>query len=251
MTNSRIVDRFHPERCPSFILAGSQGTGKTHFCRQLVRKIHKYYNQTVLISGTPYNSHVFDDLGIPNLTTLAFEELDDEGEAVNNGPEYLKRIFRFQNECKKNGVDYRTLLILEDFTNYISVKDKTYKALASFSRHIGLSVIYICQGVSNNIPTAVRNNSQVWVVFNGFSKPELEGISGYFPTGCKYSLSGFSTFYYDYTKKSKPYSFFVLLRNETKDNLIFCRPLEKHGRLNIREERTPTVSHLIRQAING
>lgn len=246
-----IEKRFHPENCPSWILAGSQRSGKTTFCRKLVREIHKYYNQVILISGTPYNNHIFNDIGIPNLTTLSFEEVDDEGEAINRGPEYLKKIFQFQNGCKKDGVDYRTLLIMEDFTNYISVKDKTYKALASFSRHIGLSVIYICQTVSSNIPTCIRNNAQIWVVFSGLAKPELEGISGYFPAGSKYNFSGFSSFHYDYNIKSKPFSFFVMLRNETKDNLIFCRPLEKHGRLNIREERTATVSHLIRQAIDG
>lgn len=252
VSKQRIEKRFRPHECPSWIIAGSQNSGKTFFVRKLVREIHKHYNQVVVISGTPYNNFIFDDIGIPNLVTLSFSEIGEDGLPVNNGSEYLKRIFTFQNQSRMEGLNYKTLLILEDFTAYVTIKDKTYKELASFSRHIGLSVIYITQGLSNNIPTAVRNNSANWVIFNGLSKPELEGISNYFPAHCKYNTSGFSTFYYDYNiKTSKRFSFFVMLRNEMDNNLIFCRPLEKHGRINIREERTPTVSDIIRQAVRN
>lgn len=252
LSKQNIERRFKPETCGSWIIAGCQNSGKTFFTRQLVKKIHKHYNQVVLISGTPYNNDMFDGMGIPSLTCLSFEEIGEDGLPVNRGSEYLQKLFTYQNQCKMQGVDYRTLLILEDFTAYIMPKDKTYKQIASFSRHIGLSVIYICQGVSNNIPTAIRNNCANWVIFNGLSRNELEGISAYFPARCKYNTLGFSSFYYDYnTLSAKRYSFFVMLRNEMDNNLIFCQPLKKHGRINIREERPISVSNLIRQAIDG
>jgi len=143
--------RFLTLELPSLIVvAGQTRTGKSNLVRLLITQACRngQVNRVIVLCPTADMSK--DYYYIKNKKYVKTDPTKME--------EWIKQIYKEQVDLKKQGVSYKTLLILDDVMGHISFGDDIWKQIAGQSRHSELSIIMVLQNISSSIPPPVKEN---------------------------------------------------------------------------------------------
>lgn len=198
--------------CPSFIIAGPQGSGKTHFTRLLMEHFTRLgtFDRVIVMTATPYDR----DLLISTHNNLYQIELSEQN---------IEAVVEYQELVRSEGAHQSCLLVLDDWTALIRPQAKVFKKLASYSRHLDLSVIYVVQNITNNVPTAIRGSCKYWALFGNLSESELNMISEFFPDTCRFR-GQFAAFLQAYREMPPERFRFVWMSRDHDGDVHFCSP---------------------------
>lgn len=231
---------------PSFIVAGPQGSGKTHYARLLMEHFTRMavFQKIIVMTATPYDR----DLLITSHTNLVQMDLSVEN---------IEAVVEFQEMVRQEGGRYPCLLVLDDWTALIPPSAKVFKKLASFSRHLELSVLYVVQNITNNVPTPIRNACKYWSLFGNLSDSELGMIAEYFPDTSSYrgNLAGFLRAYRDvppmrfrFVFMSRDFDGDVFFCAPCKDDVLAIKPLPKRRVRTRHDVARARIAHALRSA---
>lgn len=198
----------------SCMLIGGQGSGKTHFTKNYIRHCHKSYTKVLILTGTMFNEEYNDLMELDNIIIQEFSIVG------------LTDLVNFQIESKKNKKNISWLVVLDDFVSVFDELKKTdrsvFTKLASLSRHLNMSVIYLVQRCSGIIPTSLRQNIYNYVLFQGLPHGELRCMHDMM-SSCVFTTS--ETFYFryhDWYMTNHRRGFCIVRRNgQTKKPILF------------------------------
>ncbi len=140
-----VIDRsFNPYKLdfPSnVIICGVTNSQKTTVALHILRNNYKNFNRILVATTTD------DD----------YKKILDKDKIIMNPKiENIEDILKYQNRHKKT----KTLLILDDLIGSVNMgRNNIFDRIASTSRHMNLSVIFIVQHITS-ISTVIRNNSK-------------------------------------------------------------------------------------------
>lgn len=197
---------------PSFIVAGSQASGKTHFARLLMEHVtaHDYYDRICVLTATPYDR----DLLIESHDSLCQVPL-----TVAN----IEALIEYQEELRTLGIPRSMLIVLDDWTAQIPASAPIFKTLASYSRHLYISVIYIVQNIVSNVPTAIRSNAQFWFAFGQLADNDLNVFTSHFPDSSRYR-GNLPLFAREYRSLPRRRYQFLFLSRDIDGDCFFIQP---------------------------
>ena len=169
----------------NIIICGITNSQKTTIALHILKNNYKNFNRILVATTTDEDYKKI---------------LDKDKIIINPSIDNIEDILKYQNRHKKT----KTLLILDDLIGSVNMgRNKIFDRIATTSRHMNLSVIFIVQHI-NSISPIIRNNSKYLFVthvkLNNLEKL-YEMIDGF------ENFNDFKAFYKQYNEEYIAYLF--------------------------------------------
>jgi len=177
------------------VVVGKAGSGKSNLTRYLMynQQCREFYNRFEIIlvfCKTKFNH--------------SYDFVPDEWLHGGYNRKAIKNIMKVQSNIREQGLKpLPVLLVFDDCLNPGSFKSSLFLDLIANRRHFNISVIMNTQYLNTQVPTLLRENTDLIFLFKQFSEPSLKGAFSAFG-----SLS-FDSYYefQRYMKRLKKYQF--------------------------------------------
>lgn len=168
LANSYSIQEFDPMSIVDsygFIsITAATGAGKTVLIKDLLSRIHKYYDSIYLISPTAKFQKMYNFIPKSNIS----EVFDEEFLNIIWNKSSNKKLS--DQSCKLDKI----LIILDDIIHDPLFKKSTaMKQFATGSRHLNISMWILTQNFTS-IPPIIRNNIRISIAFDLDGKKEKE-----------------------------------------------------------------------------
>lgn len=167
------VPRFQQDDIIRGLIVGSSNSGKSFFCRWLLREIKKHYNIIVVMSDNYQTRREYQVLcKIPDKFVRSYLDVE------------LIESLRAMNDTRmmEGKKMFKIMILLDDCSDGKSRYNDSLLQIYKGGRHLNISTLYLCQ---NAVLTSLnwRNNSNLIVVFRSTSIAEKERIAKALITG--------------------------------------------------------------------
>lgn len=233
----RLDEVIEFEQHPVVMLAGIQNSGKSYLMREIMRNISWQYHEIIVLTGTEFNRDLIDSLNHPRVRLMGFSHYNPETRKIEDrGEELLETIIGNLHNLKTNGIQWSTLLVLDDWVGSIAPTSKSLALLARASRHYGITMLISAQKLKSMTSTFLRSACGYLLVFGNLPQPELQGITEYITN--EYYSQNPSAFIHDIRKiLTRPYEFCLIDRRLNQVN--FFHPIENE--LELTQKRLPDL----------
>lgn len=147
----------------TFLIIAKRYSGKTHLLKWMFSQIHKQFDLGIIVSKTAKATGEWDIINSKYL-------LSNYEESVIEG------LYNYCDLRKRQGKPVKMFMIFDDIVGYVNLKTNFMATLITTARHIGISLFFISQKMTDTIPPVLRTNSDYVFIFKNPNLKEVRDI---------------------------------------------------------------------------
>lgn len=214
------------------IVCAPQKSGKTYFIKKMFEKYYSFYDGIFVC--TPHDDNPLLKIKVPDPQNP--KKLVYATKHLKCDDDEVASFVQLCHEGRQQGIDFKIMIIFDDYLGFLTLKGKKsayITKLASSSRHMKISTIWITQSWTDNLSTALKASCRHLFLMPRLPESQIESISGILPQ-CEFS--NYQQFYNEYKKLTGSYNFIYINKNgDTKKAVYFCSALENGRRFRFHE----------------
>lgn len=146
----------------TFLIIAKRYSGKTHLLKWIMSQIYTKFHMGFIISKTAK-------------ATKEWNIIDDKY-ILDNDESVIEGLYNYCDLQKRKGQEKKMFLIFDDMIGFVDLKTPFMATLITTARHVGISLFFISQKMTDSIPPILRVNSDYVFIFKNANLKELKDI---------------------------------------------------------------------------
>ncbi len=158
----------------TFLIIAKRYSGKTHLLKWMMSQLlaehppsgsqpHKNFDLGIIVSRTAKATGEWNIL--PNKYIIS-----------NYDEDIVKKLYEYCDKKKRQKKPVRMFMIFDDIVGFVNLKTDFMGTLITTARHIGISLFFISQKMTDTIPPVLRTNSDYVFVFKNQNMKEVRDV---------------------------------------------------------------------------